>query len=187
MSNVRGIGTSSSFVYSAMVFMNMHNFTELESLKLLEYFWIGFLVSSIVVGPLSSKLEIKRPIIVTLAFLGLATLLIMAIPVLFNYTGLVIVALLTGISASGMVIAFAMISEVIPKKIQGTAMGANNTAMIAGAAFGQVLFGYFLVNYNIGNHIEIQINPEYYTALLILPASAMLAFVFIAIGTRKMS
>ena len=168
-------------------FMNMHNFTELESLKLLEYFWIGFLVSSIVVGPLSSKLEIKRPIIVTLAFLGLATLLIMAIPVLFNYTGLVIVALLTGISASGMVIAFAMISEVIPKKIQGTAMGANNTAMIAGAAFGQVLFGYFLVNYNIGNHIEIQINPEYYTALLILPASAMLAFVFIAIGTRKMS
>jgi MFS family permease len=100
---------------------------------------------------------------------------------------IIIIALLTGISASGMVIAFAMVSEIIPKKMQGTAMGVNNTSMIAGAAFGQVLFGYFLVNYNIGNHIKIQINPEYYTALLILPASAMIAFIFIVFGTRKMS
>ena len=165
-------------------FMHTHNLSELESLSIIQYFWIGFLVASLIVGPISAKLNTKRPIILLLSFMGTIMFLVMGLPILFNYYTLISMAIIIGISASGIVIAFAMIADIIPQSSHGTAMGINNTAMILGAAIGQSLFGYILLHYDLGKYFSINIDTHYYTALLIFPISAIFALIGIALSTK---
>lgn len=108
---------------------------------LVQNIWLGIALGSLMVGALSKRFNSRQPFMMLCAGLGLlCTLLILYGPM----QSLGLVALLfftTGIAASGQILSFAMVKDLQPEKIVGTAIGFNNMAVVAGGFVLQPLIG----------------------------------------------
>jgi len=166
-------------------FMIMHHYSDIESLHLMGVYWIGLLVSSPLIGFLVSKIGYHRLIIIILATIGLIAQSVMCIPILFNYQALIVIAISTGISASGIVIAFSIASDILAPQLKGTGIALLNTAIIFGGVAGQQIFKYIILSFNIRHYIHISVNGSFYTALLTFPISTLIALIAIILIVKK--
>ena len=161
-------------------FINMHSYSTEKSLGLGEIYWGSFLVANLIIGYFVTDIKACKKYIIGLSLIAVITFIVMVVPILFNYYGLVIFSIFAGISASGVVLAFALIPTVTPVGLSGTAVAINNTFVVLGGLCGQVLFGVILSDFSLERIVHIQgINEDYYSALLLFPASAVLALVAI--------
>jgi len=162
-------------------FVNMHNYSIERSLGLGEIYWASFLVTNLIIGCFVTDIKACKKYIILLSLTSVFTFIILAIPILFNYYGLVIFSVFAGISASGVVLAFSLIPVISPNGLSGTAIAINNTFIVLGGVCGQILFGVILSDFSLKRIVHIRdINEDYYTALLLFPVSSVLALLAIS-------
>jgi MFS family permease len=165
----------------------MHDYSEPHALFLMALFWAGYLIMSLLVGPISKKIIKKETLIVILALLGVCTSVVITLPILYSYSVLVVLIFLLGTSIAGIILGFSIISEAAPTNIKGSAIATNNTVLVLGGLVGQYIFGLLLTYDGLITIIPTEINPYYYSGILLLPISAIIAFAAILYGTIKHS
>jgi MFS family permease len=163
--------------------INVHDYSELQSLHLIQVYWASFMIASVVISLMIKDFESAKIMVCVLSGIGFITYLIMALPWVFNYHSVLLVVIFGGISAGGVIVAFAILPQIAPPHLSGSVVSMNNTFIVLGGFAGQVIFGYVLehiniadivVNYDFGN-----LEPHYYTALLIYPLFTLIAFMSI--------
>ena len=160
--------------------INMHHYSETESLNIVQIYWASFLVSGLVIGFFTKNVSQSRKVILFLSILGFVDYMCMAVPIRFSHWGLVLVALFGGISAAGVILAFTLISKVISEELSGTAIAVNNTFIVLGGLFGQIAFGTVVGSIKLEEITHLPgIDPQYYFALLIYPLFTFVALVSI--------
>ncbi len=163
--------------------IHVHEYSEVQALDLIQVYWESFMIASILVSVMIKDIASAKIIVCLLAGLGLITYLLMAIPVVFSYSGVLIVVICGGISASGVIVAFSLVPKFAPPELSGSVIAMNNTFIVLGGFAGQVIFGYVLDNFNIANIFVNydfgNLETHYYTALLIYPLFTFIAFIAI--------
>ena len=101
-------------------------------------------VTSLLIGWFSDKIGLRKPLIIggnvlaTLGWLGLTSL-----PWQSGWSGMLLY-ILVGISASQIVITFAVVKEVVPSYMNGIALAFLNAGVFLGVAILQTMFGWMM-------------------------------------------
>lgn len=102
----------------------------------------GFAVGSFVMGGLSDRIGLRKPVILGAGLLSLVNWLALALlPWGPGWGGLLLYALL-GVSAGGFVVTYAAAKEIVAPINAGMAIALVNTGLFLGAAIMQPLFGW---------------------------------------------
>ena len=163
--------------------IQVHEYTEIQALDLVQVYWASFMISSLLVSLTIKDLASAKIVACLLAGLGLLTYFIMAVPIVFSYNEVLMVVICGGISASGVIVAFSLLPQLAPPELSGSVVAVNNTFIVLGGFIGQVLFGYILDNIDISNLAKNydfgSLETHYYSALLIYPVFTLFAFISI--------
>ena len=108
----------------------MHNYTEEMSLHLIEMYWGSFLITSLVISYFIKTDRLAIINLLGLAIIGFVAYLFMCIPVLFSYPQIMLVVVLGGISATGVILSFSLIPRLVDVGSCGTAVAINNTFVV---------------------------------------------------------
>lgn len=185
-----GIIMSFAGFWAKNYFEKMHHFTEDASLTLAEIYWLSFLISALLISIFAkSKNTIKISIII-LPIIGVMSYSIMCMPILFNYNELVIFSITSGLSAAGVVLAFSLIPYFINHSQIGIAIALNNTFIVLGGFFAQIIFGVIIelpIKYNVTFFIQRDINLYFYNGLLLLAIFSVFSLLAIIITVINMS
>ena len=155
-----------------------------------EVYWISFLVSSLCIGLFIKQFTVIKRMIVLLSFSGALAYFIMTMPKLFETDTLILLTIIFGISASGVVLAFSMIHYIASKENVGLAISLNNVFIVLGGMTGQIMFGKVVDNWNILRKYDLSnlsptIDGYYGSGVFMLLCSSMLALFFIVTAIRK--
>ncbi len=160
----------------------MHKYTEETSLHLIEMYWGSFLTASLGISYFIKTDRLAVINLLWLAIIGFVTYFVMSIPVLFSYSQIMLVVVLGGISATGVILSFSLIPRLVDVGSCGTAVAINNTFVVLGGYVGQVLFGITLKYINVNTYMNIitdpSINQYHYSALLIYLLFTLLGLFF---------
>lgn len=168
--------------------MAVHKYSEGTSLGLVEIYWGAFLIASLGIGCFTGSTRVARINLLLLAVLGFITYTLMSIPLIFSYGEIVIITVMGGFSASGVIIAFSLLPQLVEPARCGTAVALNNTFIVLGGYVGQTLFGLVLKHINIFNYIKLNIplpEPYDYSALLLYFIFTLLALIFAVLFVVK--
>jgi MFS family permease len=140
--------------------------------------WIGIGVGSPLAGWFSDRIGLRKLPLLLCAILGLAvSLAILYLPML-NLITLYVLLFLFGFAAGGQSLIFAVVKDINPHAVVGTAIGFNNMAVVAGGAVFQPLVGFCLHKFWQGqthNGIPVYSIADYQQALLLLPLCFLVA------------
>src|SRR6185437_2488672 len=149
----------------------MHHYSAITSLHCIQIYWISFIISSIMIGFFIKSGKFAKMALIFLALLGFSAYSYMFIPILFDYSNILLVIISGGISAAGVTIAFSLIPHFVKPEQCGSAIALNNTFIVLGGYTGQVLFATLLQKFDVNDYIHIvgdsHINHHYYSALII--------------------
>lgn len=149
--------------------------------------WLGIAVGSPLFGIWSSKINLRcKPLSVS-ALLALATSLL-ALYVPMPLWMMYITLFIFGMGASGQTLIFAVVKENNPESAEGTAMGFNNLAVVAGGAICQPIAGYLVRLYSNGvfvNGEPYYSAQNYKAALILLPIFAIVAWIMSTFFIRE--
>ena len=161
--------------------LHMYNYSEHDIKPLSGLYWGTFLIANILVGFCINTPKWTKITLMVLSVTGFLDFLYIASAHSLSNLGFVITITLAGISASGIVVAFAIITKIVSTELSGTALSINNTFAILGGYTGQVLFGYIVkqdylpwVNGFMHKHI---INVHYFSAFIIYPFFAFIGVI----------
>ena len=163
--------------------IHVHEYSEQQSLNLIQIYWGTFMLSSVIISLFIEDLTASKVAVCVLGGVGFMIYAIMSIPVVFNYAGTAMVVVLGGVSATGVMIAFSIVPKIAPPESSGAVVAMNNTFVVLGGFAGQILFGYVLEHMNIAN-VAVNYNfknleTHYYSALLLYPVFTLIAFISI--------
>lgn len=115
--------------------------------------WIGMAVASPIVGGLSDGFSRRKPFLIFYGLVGIASILLtLYLPVQHTWVYIVLFFVM-GVSTGGQTLAFAVMSENVPRAIQSTSMGFCNMAVMLGATVIQAISGYIFSH--IGSHSKL--------------------------------
>ncbi len=166
--------------------VEVHNFSYSKALNFVNLYWGSFLVASLVVGSITHNTVNAVITMLILSICGFSAYTFMGYPVLLNDSYIMLVMVLGGISASGVIIAFSIIPTLVPKKYACSAISLNNMCVVLGGYVGQILFGVLLKFSNVGNYIinDSAPNLHYYSAVLIYLVAAFIGLIIAIIIAR---
>lgn len=169
--------------------ITMHKYEVNMALKLASFYWMAFFIANVTIGFFVQELKGCKIAMLILAIISFVNYCYMAVPILFSYEQLAIVSILGGITTSGVIMAFAIIPKFVSEEMSGTALAVNNTFIIIGGYIGQILFGKIIDNVNIlkcNCFLEARnIDPTYYSAILIYPFFALIGLLAVIYAVRK--
>lgn len=149
--------------------------------------WLGIAVGSPAFGAWSSKINVRCKPLGVSALLALVTslfILYVPMPLWMMY----VVLFIFGMGASGQTLIFAVVKENNPESAEGTAMGFNNLAVVAGGAICQPLAGDLVrLNWNglLVNGVPYYSAVNYKQALILLPIFAAIAWIMSTFFIRE--
>ena len=150
--------------------------------------WIGIGIGSPFVGWLSDKIERRVLPLGLCAVLGLlATLALLYLPKL-SPGAIYILLFLFGFAAGGQSLIFAVVKDINPRDIVGTAIGFNNMCVVAGGAVFQPLVGFVLHKVwqgQLKDGVPDYAVQDYQHALLLLPLCFLTAWLICWFGLRE--
>lgn len=159
--------------------IKVHNYSENTALTIMQIYWLSYLLSSLCIAYITKGIERCIKTIKHLAFLGALTFIFMALPFVFSYNLILLVAIFAGLSTASVPLGFSIITLSVPENIVALAVTTNNTFLVIGGLLGQMLFGSFIKGFSEtpvavfgGNSIA----ENYYLALSLLPLSSIIAF-----------
>ena len=167
--------------------MIVYQYSELKTLNFIEIYWSSFLLFSIILGLMNESIDKLKRLIKILAITGLIVFTILAVPRIFHEVSLALIFIAGGISASGIIIAFSLVSVSVPNHLIGLAVAINNTFAILGAYLGDTLFGYMKHIHIYNKFVNIvSADQHYHIALLIYPTFALTALIaVILLGSKN--
>lgn len=142
--------------------------------------WLGIGIGSPLLGWLSDKMRSRSIPLSSSAFLGIFSLTLVIYGPHLSITWLYIALFIFGTGASGQALSFGVVKDNNPPSVVGTAIGFNNTAVVAGGALFQPLIGvllYYNWNGTMQGGIPFYEAADYQKALFILPSCYILAFI----------
>lgn len=167
-------------------YINMHDYTVEYALSLPGIYWISFLVSALVVGGCVKNIAQAKKHIFILALIGVIAYGAMVTPALFTYSMLILITILSGISASGVVLGFFIIQHLVSDNDKGLAISLNNLFIVLGGMFGQVIFsGAISFNFDKVHVLQASVNSFFYSGIIMLALWAILAFLAVIFIIRK--
>ena len=171
-------------------YIHMHNYTKEYALSIPEIFWISFIISTLVIGAYTKTIQQAKKYIFALSVLGVGVYLLMVIPILFSYSFIISITILSGISCAGITLAFFIIQYNTEVKDKALAVSINNLFIIFGAMFGQILFSYaILYDFNKIYKLSSEIHPYFYSGIVMIllwTILALISVVFILQTSKKM-
>lgn len=157
-------------------YINMHDYTREYALSLPEIYWISFLIAALVVGACVKTIDQAKSYILLLSLLGVIAYLIMAAPFLFSYSMLLLITILSGISASGVVLGFFMIQYLVSDQEKGLAVSMNNLFIVLGGMVGQIIFSQVITfNFDKIHILYANVNSYFYSGVIMLAFWAIFA------------
>jgi len=145
--------------------------------------FIGAGIGSPFMGWLSDRLKVRKPVMIAGSVASLFLVLIIlylpgiSLPVMF------VLMLLTGFASSVYMIAFAVVREITPPSVRGTALGVVNTlTIIFGAPILQPFIGWLLRRVHEGSFMDsIDVFPleDYKIALSVIPICYALGLILV--------
>jgi len=141
--------------------------------------WVGIGIGSPFAGWFSDKIGRRNLPLAICALLGvIASLAILFLPQLS--LGIIYLLLfLFGFAAGGQALIFAVVKDINPPGIVGTAIGFNNMCVVAGGALFQPLVGYVLHQAwsgKLNQGIPVYLAQDYQRALLLIPLCFIVAW-----------
>ena len=167
-------------------YITMHNYSQEFALSLPEIYWLSFLVSALVIGSLVKSMRQAKKYIILLSILGIVAYSMMITPVLFSYSLLVLITILCGISASGVILAFFIIQYLVTDEEKGLAISMNNLFIVLGGMAGQLSFSK-AVSFNFDKVFVLSdsVNSFFYSGIVMLTIWAVLALVAVLFVIKK--
>jgi MFS family permease len=164
---------------------HIHNF---EAAKIVSYSWIGIAIGSPIIGWVSDKIQRRCLPLAIAALIGcVAILCVIFIPHLSIWS-LKLLIFCFGLSAAGQTLIFAVVKDIIPTNIAGTANGLTNMAVVLGGALFQPVIGELLdINWQgmLEHGVRTYDLHSYHIAFIALPICYLLAFVTSAFFIRE--
>lgn len=143
--------------------------------------FIGWGISSPLMGWLSDRIKRRKPILIGSALLSLvfmSTILYLpAMPVWAMF----VLLFLYGISNVGVATSYVVASEICPKSLTGTSMSFANMASVIIGAFFQPIIGWLLDlgwDHTMVNGVPYYNAHDYHMAMLALPACFVISLIF---------
>lgn len=171
-------------LWGASYLHRVYNITPEIAASAVSLMFIGWGVSSPLMGWLSDKIGRRKPILLGSAFFSLvfmsSVLYIPHLPVALMF----ILLFLYGMSNVGVATSYAVASEINSKSLSGTSMSFANMASVIIGAFFQPIIGWLLDmswDHKIVNGIPWYSAHDYHMAMLALPACFVLSFIFAAV------
>ncbi len=150
-----------------------------EAASMVELIWLGVAVGSPLFAWWSQKIGRRMLPLSISAVLGLVSILLILFVPMSIHT-MYFLMLLFGLGASGQSLAFAVVKDNNSESTIGTAVGFNNLCTVFGGIFILPLVGLLIKwgwNGRLLHGIPIYTLSEYRHAMLIIPASLVLAFI----------
>ena len=167
-------------------YINMHDYTKEYALSLPEIYWISFLIAALIVGAYVKTINQSKKYILLLSIIGVLAYGIMITPILFSYSMLVLITILSGISASGVVLGFFMIQHLVSDTEKGLAISMNNLFIVLGGMVGQIIFSQAIsFNFDKIYTLQANINSFFYSGIIMLAFWAIFALLAVAYIIRK--
>lgn len=152
----------------------------LEASGLCSISWVGIGIGSPLLGWISDHCRSRRLVLTLSAVLGLfASCLILYVPGI-TPAWMCWVLFMFGLGAGGQTVSFAVLRDITPPQLLGTASGFNNLAVLIGGAICQPLVGILLQrsqDWHQVNGIHYYSLSSYNHALSILPLSFLLSLI----------
>lgn len=159
----------------------VYNITPEVAASAVSLMFIGWGISSPLVGWLSDKIERRKPVLIGSAILSLVfmstVLYIPTMPVALMF----VLLFLYGMANVGVATSYAVASEICPKSLSGTSMSFANMASVIIGAFFQPIIGWLL---DLGwDHKMVDGAPfysvnDYHMAMLALPVCFIVSIIF---------
>ena len=167
-------------------YITMHNYSKEFALSLPEIYWLSFLISALVIGSLVKSITQTKKYIISLSILGVIAYLTMITPMLFSYSLLVFITILSGISASGVILAFFIIQHLVSDEEKGLAISINNLFIVLGGMLGQLSFSK-AISFNFNNLFMLNdsVNSFFYSGIVMLTIWAFLALISLLFIIKK--
>jgi len=96
--------------------------------------WIGYAIGSPLIGKISDSMNRRIPLMIFTAFCGFIFSLLLLYYPSNNHFFLSLCFMGIGVGASGQALSFAIITEIVPKKLQTTLLGFNNCILMLSGA-----------------------------------------------------
>jgi MFS family permease len=122
----------------------VHGIERAAATSLLSFMFAGWAIGAPVMGWLSDRIGMRRPIMIVGASINVITYLVVIQVPSLPLTAISAIFLVHGIGASAMVLGFAAVREHNPPQMSSTAMGIVNVAVIGSGAVFQPLVGLLL-------------------------------------------
>lgn len=162
--------------------MQAFHLTRTDAGNIISFIFIGWAIGSPVIGYLSDKMQLRKPLMLASALLALILMSILIYMPGLSVGQLKAVAFCYGLLYSGFLLAFSVVKEINPLIISGTALGFMNTVNSLGGAILQPIIGHLLDKvwdgtlHNGTPHYSLQ---NYHFALMSLVGVLLLAVICI--------
>lgn len=150
--------------------------------------WIGVGIGSPLLGWLSDRWHNRRLALWLSSACGLVAALMVLYMTDLPMFAMYPVLFLFGMGASGQTVSFAVVNDLTPPELVGTASGFNNLSVLVGGAIFQPLVGVALDcygGYQITNGVVSYSIASYQHALIVLPLCFALGCLVVIFGLRE--
>ena len=142
--------------------------------------WLGIGIGSPLLGWVSDMIKSRSIPLSFSALLGIFSITLIIYGPHLSIIWLYLTLFMVGLAASGQALSFGVVKDNNPPSVVGTAIGFNNTAVVAGGALFQPLIGvllYYNWNGTMHNGTPFYGAADYQKALIILPLCYILALI----------
>lgn len=172
--------------YWGTSYLQSRGFSNITASSIISMIWLGYGVSCPIIGKMSDKIKRRKPFIVIGPLIGIITTLIILFIPIHQASLLYPLFLLTGVAGGCQSLTFPMINEKIQENLQGTAIGLNNTSIMAmGAIIPPFASSLMHTNQTLQNSNYIYTTADFLRGLSIMPILFLLAFLIAFFGIRE--
>jgi MFS family permease len=166
-------------LWGNMYLEQVHHLTDIQSSNVVSMIFVGTIIGGPVIGAWSDKISLRKFPMVIGAILSIFAILVLTEFAYLGYHALLLLFFFIGFCTSAQVLAYPLITESNNRIVSSTATGLASVLIMGAPALFQPIFGMIMDHYWTGkilNNVHVYTNMAFEKAMLIFPATFVLAF-----------
>jgi MFS family permease len=159
-------------------YLETRGFPTTQASFIVSMIWLGLAVGSPLFGRLSDFMKRRRPLMMLSALIGTGSAFLLLSTPGSNFYLLCAFFFLIGLGSSGQTVAFAFITENAPKSLHATAIGMNNSALMASGAIIPPFVTSIIRNFSGGSTLTTKAFEKGFLIIPVLFAISFLVSLF---------